>query len=76
MIIQGTLTSGLLLVNVVIFLLGMLLYLLFVWLIRRYTHCSPMADGDASLKDIIRLYRERNLELERMAEQNGVVLEQ
>jgi hypothetical protein len=50
-------------------------FLGFIWIIRRYTHCSPNAPSNASIKDIMGLYRQRCIELERMAEEQGVVLE-
>lgn len=50
-------------------------FLSFVWIIRKFTHCSPNAPRDATIRDVLRLYRERCIELERMAEERGVVLE-
>jgi hypothetical protein len=65
--------------TVAIFVFVVVLYyscfLGFIWIIRRYTHCSPNAPSNASIKDIMGLYRQRCIELERMAEQQGVVLE-
>jgi hypothetical protein len=50
-------------------------YNLFVYMIRRYTHCSPNAPSNVSIRGVMSLYRERCAELERMAEERGIVLD-
>jgi hypothetical protein len=50
-------------------------FLSFVWIIRKYTHCSPNARSEASIREVLRLYQIRSLELEQMAEEKGVVLD-